>query len=206
MNSPKPFRKKAGALVIAASTGGPQGVLQICEKLKKHALSIPTFIVLHMPDGFAQIVAAQIHRVTGLPTHASTDGVLAQPGHIYIANSGSHLKVAKKGLRIFLQQEDNEAINYCKPSADTLFASAASVYGPNLVAVVLSGMGIDGLNGCREIADAGGTIFVQDENSSAVWGMPGAIARSGMECQILSPDQIANKLQLLFGRGEHIPA
>ncbi|MCC2096260.1 MAG: chemotaxis protein CheB [Hyphomicrobiales bacterium] len=190
------------AIVIAASTGGPQAVLTICSGIASSVASVPVFLVQHMPDGFADIIASQIHRATGLPATASRDGMTVKGGQVYVANSGSHLKLKRHGLAVRLQQEHCEPVNYCKPAADVLFASAAEVFRDGVVGVVLSGMGIDGLNGCRAIASVGGRLLAQDEDSSAVWGMPGAVARSGLKCDLLPPDRIAGKLRLLLCKRE----
>lgn len=113
------------AIVIAASTGGPQAVQKICAGIARNIRSVPILLVQHMPDGFAGIVAAQLQPATGLQATASEDGMVVRGGHIYIANSGSHLKLERRGLAVHLRQKDCEAVNYCKPSADVLFASAA---------------------------------------------------------------------------------
>jgi two-component system, chemotaxis family, protein-glutamate methylesterase/glutaminase len=189
-------RHKPRALVIAASTGGPQVVQDICKRIGSACSEIPLFIVVHLPDGYAETFAAQLQRASGLPTMASRESTPVQAGHIYVAASGVHLTLARTGPDIRLHHDFAEPVNFCRPAADVLFSSAASIYGPDITAIVLSGMGSDGLNGCRAIARAGGQILVQDEASSAVWGMPGAIARSEIDCVILPPDDIAHRVRI----------
>ena len=190
------------AIVVAASTGGPQAIRTIFARIGKYCTDIPVFIVQHMPDGFAGIVTSQLTRVSGLPAAASRDGQTVTAGHIYVVSSGSHLQIIKSGLTTHLRHTNSAPVNYCKPSANVLFESAANAYGSGLVAIVLSGMGVDGLEGCRTISEAGGRIFTQDRESSAVWGMPGAVACSGIDCSILPPEGIANKLSRLLSKRE----
>lgn len=172
----------------------------VCAGLPRYVSATPVFIVLHMPEGFADIVASQLERVTGIPASATRADEIARPGHFYVAASGAHLKLERIGSLVRLKHQDSEPVNYCKPSADILFKSAAEVYGPGTIGVVLSGMGTDGLEGCRAIVSAGGRVLVQDEASSAVWGMPGAVVRNNIASRVLPPDRIAQYLQMRLGR------
>jgi len=192
------------AIVIAASTGGLQAIHNLLGKLSGVRATVPIFIVLHMPDGFADVVATQLQRKTQMPISPSHHGAMVEPGHIYLAAGNAHLKIANPGHRVMTLHDDSAPVNHCRPSADVLFESASDTYGPGLVAIVLSGMGVDGLRGCQAVAAAGGQILVQDQESSAVWGMPGAVVRSGIACQISPPEEIAQRLTPMFRRGEFI--
>lgn len=206
MNLAPKNRPAIRALVIAASTGGPQVVREICSHIARYCGDIPIFVVLHMPEGFAPIFAAQLERSTGLPCRPSANGETVRNGHIYVASSGYHLALARKGLAIQLQHQDSAALNFCKPAADILFCSAADIYRDGLVALVLSGMGIDGYAGCHAITQRGGVILAQNQESCAVWGMPGAVAKSDVECSVLSPDGISSWLQLRLNIRERLLA
>ncbi len=179
-------------LVIGASTGGPQALVALLTRLAPTLSNIPVVVVLHMPANFTDVVVDQIARATGMPTHAPTNGERLMPGCIYIAPGGAHLKALRLGDVHILAFSDTAPENFCKPSVDVLFRSAADSFGPGVLGLVLTGMGVDGLAGARRIVDAGGSVAVQDEATSAVWGMPGAIAREGLASAIAPIERLAD--------------
>jgi len=126
----------------------------------------------------------------------ATDGEALLPQHIYLAPGGIHLELQKHGKDICLALNDGPPENSCRPSADVLFRSAAKLFTTDVVALVLTGMGSDGLQGSKLIADAGGTIIAQDESSSVVWGMPGQIVRAGLADAITPLDAIGPDLAM----------
>ncbi len=179
-------------IAIGASTGGPQALVALLARLAPHLSNAPVVVVLHMPAGFTETIVGEIGRATGLPTRAPTNGEEMKPGCIYIAPGDVHMKVLKLGDISILAFSDGPAENFCKPAVDVLFRSVADSFGPGALALVLTGMGVDGLAGARRIVEAGGAVVVQDEASSAVWGMPGAIARDGLASAIAPVDRLAD--------------
>lgn len=177
---------RAEALAIASSTGGPQALTELFKGLAGNLARVPVFVTQHMPPAFTTILAQNIGKAAGVECHEATDGERAMPGVIYVAPGNYHLRAEPGGagqpiLRI--TQEPPE--NYCRPAADPMFRSLASVYGRKLLAVVLTGMGSDGKLGAEQIVAAGGQVLVQDEASSVVWGMPRAVAEAGFAKAIL---------------------
>lgn len=174
--------RRPGLIVIGASTGGPSAVLALLEQIKPVIRRLPVVVVQHMPATFTPIFADHLTRQVGMDAHEIRDRELIVPGQIYIAPGGRHLQVAgqRGGIRAVL--DDGPAINFCKPSVDVLFHSAAQMLGSAVIGVVLTGMGTDGASGAGAIHAAGGAVFAQDEASSVVWGMPGAVYRTGV-CQ-----------------------
>ena len=198
-------RPKAGhapeAIVIAASTGGPQALATFFAGLSAASLGAPIFVVLHMPEQLTNLMTAQIERISGRPTLAGAEGAAALPGHIYLAPGNKHLSLRRKGLAVTMHVDSGELVNYCRPSADVLFRSAAKAYGGNVAAVILSGMGADGCEGAKEIADAGGEIIAQDRETSAVWGMPAAVVEAGIARFVLPLESIASHIERMFRGG-----
>ncbi len=177
-------------VAIGASTGGPQALAAVLESLSPYADNVPIFIVLHMPNDFASVVSGYLERLTHRPTSIARNGEIAKPGNIYIAPGNVHLRLARGPVGAIMSYFDGPPENFCKPAVDVLFRSAAKVYGPATLGLVLSGMGNDGLEGSREIVDSGGSVIVQDAETSVVWGMPGAVATAGLASAILPLDQI----------------
>jgi len=126
-----------------------------------------------------------------IPVKEALGGEPLAPGTIWLAPGGKHLKVIRRSTGIFLQTDDSPPRNYCRPSVDVLLESVAGIYGASTLAVILTGMGSDGLSGCELIRKHGGQIIVQDEASSIVWGMPGAVVRAGLADSVLPLSQIA---------------
>jgi two-component system chemotaxis response regulator CheB len=126
------------------------------------------------------------------------DEETVKPGHIYLAPGGRHMRLARKGTGAVIALDDGPAVNFCKPAVDPLFASAVEVWQGGVLAVILTGMGSDGMRGGKQIVAAGGNVIAQDEASSVVWGMPGAAAHAGICAAILPLQQIGPKLVRLF--------
>lgn len=189
------------AIVIGASTGGPQALGTLLTGLADHIANVPVFVVLHMPADFHEIVAQHIARQTGLAAGVATHGEVARPGRVYFAPGGLHLRIGKAPEGARMWHSDAEPDQFLKPAANLLFRSAAVTYGHSLLGVVLTGMGADGLEGSRVIVARGGSVIAQDEASSVVWGMPGAVVREGLACAVLPLDDMARAIAaLLSGR------
>jgi two-component system chemotaxis response regulator CheB len=122
------------------------------------------------------------------------DGQEALPGHAYLAPGGFHLALKRQGVRVFMHLNEDPPENSCRPAVDVLFRSAAQIYGPALLAVVLTGMGYDGLLGAEEVIRSNGVVFAQDEGSSTIWGMPRAVAEANLAEKILSLDAIPDEI------------
>jgi two-component system chemotaxis response regulator CheB len=178
-------------LAIGASTGGPQALSLLLGKLSPHLDNVPVVVVLHMPPDFTDVVCAHIERATGRVTRAARNGEQIRPGEIYFAPGNHHLKVAKLDTTPILLHCDSPPENFCRPAVNVLFRSVAQVYGPNALAIVLTGMGADGLDGARTLVEAGGAVIAQDRASSVVWGMPGAIVQEGLASAILPLEAMA---------------
>ncbi len=188
------------ALLIGSSTGGPQALTALIEKLPAAIDRAPVLITQHMPPTFTTVMAEHLSRVGGRGAHEAEDGEPVLAGGIYVAPGGRHMRVARNGDGIRIVIGDDEPINFCKPAVDALFSSAAAVWGPAGLALVLTGMGADGTHGATDIVAAGGSVIAQDEATSVVWGMPRSVAQAGLCSAVLPLDQIAQKvLRLLSG-------
>lgn len=185
-------------LLIGSSTGGPQALTLLLKALGNFIDRVPVLITQHMPPTFTTILAEHAGKATGKPAAEARDGEPVLPGRIYVAPGGKHMLVKKTGLSVVIQLDDGPPVNFCKPAVDPLFTSAAQVWGSQTFGCVLTGMGHDGAAGAGDIVSAGGSVIVQDEASSVVWGMPGAVAQAGHASAVLPLDQIAPKIIRLF--------
>jgi two-component system chemotaxis response regulator CheB len=186
-------------LAIGSSTGGPQALFTLFEGLRGE-LPIPALITQHMPPTFTTILAEHISRNSGIPCVEAEDGMAVENGRIHLAPGGYHMTVAKEGGRVVLRLNQDAPENYCRPSVDPMLRSVANVYGRGALTVMLTGMGSDGLKGGKKIIEAGGTIIAQDEASSIVWGMPGAVAQEGLCSAVLALPDIAPFLRRRLAR------
>ncbi len=211
-NAPAPVvrrpRRTGGPLdvvAIGSSTGGPKA-LEVVLTAIGPSFPAPIVIVQHMPPVFTQMLAQRLDQKTSFTVVEAAAGMHLQPGHVYIAPGDHHMVVVAdgvRGTRIELNQAAPE--NSCRPAVDVLFRSVADVFGGRTLAVVLTGMGQDGLRGSEKIAAAGGTILAQDEQSSVVWGMPGFIARAGLAEDVLALEDVAGAIETRV-RGRARPA
>jgi two-component system, chemotaxis family, protein-glutamate methylesterase/glutaminase len=196
----KPVKlRKFDALLIGVSTGGPEALTKLIPALPE-TLPVPVFIVLHMPKNFTAPMAAMLDKKSKIRVAEIVDGEMPVAGKAYMAPGGIHgsLRRDAKG-RTSLCIVDSPPENGCKPSVDVLFRSAASIYAHRSLAVILTGMGNDGTKGAEEIKRQGGTIIVQDEPTSVVWGMPGSVVRAGFADEILPLDQIVKRICIFMG-------
>jgi two-component system chemotaxis response regulator CheB len=177
------------ALAIGSSTGGPQALLKFFEAFTKKP-DVPIFITQHMPATFTSILATHLAQATGWVAQEGKDGDDVRPGEIYIAPGGKHMEIVKKDGKYVIRLTDDPPENFCRPAVDPMFRSLVKVYGDAILAVILTGMGHDGLKGSRELTKVGGTVLAQDEASSVVWGMPGAVATAGLCTEVLPLDEI----------------
>jgi two-component system chemotaxis response regulator CheB len=163
---------------------------------------VPTLIVQHMPPIFTTVFAEHLQLQVGLPAREAIDGEPALPGRIYVAPGGRHMRLVRdRSEQAVLRLDDSPPVNFCRPAVDVLFRDAAAVFGASALAVVLTGMGSDGLHGARALVEAGGAVLAQDEATSTVWGMPGSIARGGLAQEVLPLQAIAPAVRSMLGSG-----
>ena len=185
-------------LVIGSSTGGPQALMTLVTELGSAIDRCPVLITQHMPPTFTTILAEHLARSSRRPAHEGIDGEPVKPGTIYLAPGGRHMRVVRRGAEAAIALDDGPSVNFCKPAVDPLFTSAIDVWQGAVLAVILTGMGSDGMRGGKEIVAAGGSVIAQDEATSVVWGMPGAAANAGICAAILPLNQIAPKVVRVF--------
>jgi two-component system chemotaxis response regulator CheB len=199
--APERQRQRIELVVVAVSTGGPVALATLLPKLKVNQ-RVPVMIVQHMPPLFTQHLATRLASLTGAPVHEAHDRQPLLAGHFYIAPGGFHMQVTRSGETLQVRLNQDPPQNSCRPAADVLFQSAATVTRDATLAVVLTGMGRDGLQGCQAIAAVGGQVVAQDEATSVVWGMPGQVARAGLAQAVLPIDRLGDEiLRRLSWRG-----
>jgi two-component system, chemotaxis family, protein-glutamate methylesterase/glutaminase len=186
------------ALVIGSSTGGPQALMSLVTELGPVIDRFPVLITQHMPPTFTTILAEHLARASKRPAHEAIDGEPVKAGTIYLAPGGRHMRVVRHGAETAIALDDGPPVNFCKPAVDPLFTSALDIWQSGTLAVILTGMGSDGMRSGKDIVAAGGSVIAQDEATSVVWGMPGAAANAGICAAILPLNQIAPKLVRLF--------
>ena len=185
-------------LAIGSSTGGPQALFTLVQGLRE--VAVPIVLTQHMPPAFTPLLATHLDRLGGPGCAEARDGEVLRPGRLYVAPGDRHLLVegGAGGLRARVTQGPAE--NFCRPSVDPMLRSAVASCGGRVLMVMLTGMGHDGLDGTRAVVDAGGAALAQDEATSVVWGMPGAIAQAGLCHKVLPlPHLAAATLDLLRG-------
>jgi len=187
-----PSRKPA-VLVIGSSTGGPEALARVLPALPS-SLPVPVLLVQHMPPVFTRQFAQRLDRLCSLRVVEAVDGTLLQPGTVHLAPGDRHLVVRTtgRGPQTALTQDPPE--NFCRPAVDPLFRSAVAAYDGAVLGVVLTGMGSDGRNGAGVIRQAGGTVLAQDQATSVVWGMPGAVTQAGFADEVLPLDRVAEAI------------
>jgi two-component system chemotaxis response regulator CheB len=180
--------------VIGCSTGGPQALEVVLKSLSRD-FPVPILVVQHMPAVFTTYLASRLNQECPMEVREAADGELLEAGKVLIAPGDYHLEIARQGASMVtvLQQQPPE--NSCRPSVDVLFRSAAKHYGSGCLAVVLTGMGHDGLRGAQQIFQAQGTILAQDQATSVVWGMPRAVAEARIVSAILPVREFGRELQ-----------
>jgi two-component system, chemotaxis family, protein-glutamate methylesterase/glutaminase len=180
-------------VVIGASTGGPNALAELFPTFPPD-WRLPVLVVQHMPPEFTARLAERLTAKSRLSVREGVAGAAVTAAQAWVAPGNHHLVVQRDGQVVRLALNQGPAVNSCRPSADVLFHSAAKVYGPGVLAVVLTGLGQDGLRGCESVRAAGGQVLVQDEASSVVWSMPGAVARAGLADRVLPLGQLGPEL------------
>ena len=187
----RPPSKVVEVLAIGVSTGGPNALAEMIPRIPAD-FPVPIVIVQHMPPTFTRLLAERLTAHSSIKVYEATDGMPLEPGVALIAPGDYHMVVRREvrsgGMKALLNQDPQE--NSCRPAVDVLFRSVAEVYGGATLAVIMTGMGQDGLHGCQRIRDSGGQILVQDEATSVVWGMPGFVVNAGLADAVLPIQEI----------------
>ena len=188
---------------VASSTGGPNALADLLAGLPAD-FALPILITQHMPPVFTALLAERLTRDGRRTCVEAKDGDAIEAGRVYVAPGDYHLTVRTQERLPYVRLVQGEPENHCRPAADPMFRSLATVFGGDVVAVVLTGMGEDGKRGCEAIVREGGRVIVQDQESSVVWGMPGAVAQAGLASEILPLNQIASHLGRLGPAGRAV--
>ncbi len=186
-------------VVIGVSTGGPTALGAILPELPA-GFPLPVLVVQHMPPLFTRLLAERLHSSCRLPVEEASQGDPVEAGKILIAPGDFHLKVVSNGGGVRVCLDQSPPLNSCRPAVDALFTSIAEVYGGAVIAVVLTGMGQDGLRGAEILKAQGASVLAQDEASSVVWGMPGAVVNAGLADRVLPLDQVVPEILRMAGR------
>ena len=186
-------------IAIGSSTGGPQALFAVLGALKP-GIAQPIVITQHMPATFTTILAEHIERASGIRTIEASDGLLVQGGHVYVAPGDFHMTIEAQGVQRVIRLLKTAPENYCRPAVDPMLRSLTKLYGRKVFAVILTGMGQDGLRGGECVVAAGGAVIAQDEASSVVWGMPGAVAMAGLCSAVIPLAEIAPYIRRVAAR------
>lgn len=195
----KPSPSLPRLIAIGSSTGGPQALLEVLRDIAA-AVKLPILITQHMPATFTTLLAEHIGRATGVPCAEAQDGEKVNAGQIYLAPGNHHMVAERQGNDTVLRLNQDPPVNFCRPAVDPMLRSLARIYGPGLLTIILTGMGADGQKGATEVVEAGGTVIAQDEATSVVWGMPGAVATSGLCSAVLPIKEIGPSVRKLVMR------
>jgi two-component system chemotaxis response regulator CheB len=188
-------------VAIGSSTGGPDALCKVLKPLPAD-LSVPILIAQHMPPKFTRLLADRLDKICSLRVREAGNGTVLEKGSIWLAPGDYHMTVQRQGARDVLLLNQDPPENSCRPSVDVLFRSVAQVYGRRTLGVVLTGMGQDGMEGCKAIKQVGGSVIAQNQSTSVVWGMPRAVAENGLADAVVPLDFISNRIIEHLGHGE----
>lgn len=178
------YKGKPAIIAIGSSTGGPNALFTVLKNFKN--IDVPIVITQHMPATFTKILAEHIATQTGIPAFEAAEGMVVENGKIYVAQGGRHMLFNRSGTQLTIKLDDGPQENFCKPAVDPMMRSLIGIYGSKVLCVILTGMGQDGLKGAQTLVENGGRVIAQDEATSVVWGMPGAVATNGL-CSAILP-------------------
>ena len=176
-------------LCIGSSTGGPDALARVLTTVRR-PLPVPALITQHMPPTFTKALADRLSARTGHRVREAKGGELLEPGDIWVAPGDYHMVIEPRGTRLAIRLNQEAPENSCRPAVDTMLRSVAATVGAGALTVILTGMGSDGAIGCRLLRDKGARVIAQDEASSVVWGMPGAVTNAGLANQVLPVGRI----------------
>jgi two-component system chemotaxis response regulator CheB len=192
-------------LAIGTSTGGPNALADVIPRLPER-FPVPVLVVQHMPPLFTRMLAERLNAQSKIRVHEAEPGCRLEAGQVWIAPGDHHMTVARKTHGTILELNQDPPENSCRPAVDVLFRSVARAYGDNVLALIMTGMGSDGARGAGHIREVGGEVFVQDEASSVVWGMPGAVVHSGCANKICPLREISEEIirRVQVGRAQNL--
>ncbi|MFY9791461.1 MAG: chemotaxis response regulator protein-glutamate methylesterase [Candidatus Sulfotelmatobacter sp.] len=201
-----PVHRRIEIVAIGTSTGGPNALAEVLPRIPKD-FPVPIVVVQHMPPLFTRMLAERLASHSEIHVEEGSGGVVLVPGHSWIAPGNFHMTVAQAGTnwQLLLNQDPPE--HSCRPAVDVLFRSVAAVCRANVLGVVMTGMGADGVLGAQHIREAGGEVIIQDEPSSVVWGMPGLVYAAGQADAVYPLDQLAPEItrRVLQSRKPRVP-
>ncbi|MCZ7527732.1 MAG: chemotaxis response regulator protein-glutamate methylesterase [Acidimicrobiia bacterium] len=211
-SAPAPVRRprppgptRVDIVAIGVSTGGPKALGEIIPRLPGD-LPVPIVIVQHMPPIFTGLLAERLDATSALEVREAHEADRVTAGRVLIAPGDFHLRVVQRGDGVHAQLDQGPPENSCRPAVDVLFRSVAEVYGSSALAVVLTGMGQDGLRGAEVLVEAGGRVVAQDERTSVVWGMPGFVARAGLAEDLVPLDVVASEIVRRVQSSSRLPS
>ena len=189
-------------VAMGTSTGGPNALAAVLPQIPSD-FPVPIVVVQHMPPIFTRLLAERLARRSAIPVEEGCAGAVLSPGHAWIAPGDFHMQVIRAGMDRCLHLNQDPQENSCRPAVDVLFRSVAAAYGANVLGVVMTGLGSDGVLGAQDIRNAGGDVIIQDEASSVVWGMPGMVHASGLDDAAYPLDRLAAEIthRVLQSRG-----
>jgi two-component system, chemotaxis family, protein-glutamate methylesterase/glutaminase len=187
------LRSRVSVVAIGSSTGGPNALQTVISRIPGN-FPAPIVIVQHMPPIFTKHLADRLNQLSPLDVSEARHGDMVVPGRVLVAPGDYHMALRRNGNHVQVELNQGTPENSCRPAVDVLFRSVAESYGANTLAVVMTGMGQDGVRGCGPIRSAGGKVFAQDEATSVVWGMPGAVVNAGFADQILPLENVASEI------------
>jgi two-component system chemotaxis response regulator CheB len=186
-------------IAIGSSTGGPQALFEMLGHIGSD-IKQPILITQHMPATFTALLAEHITKASKIPASEGKDGDAILPGHIYVAPGEHHMVVERGKTANYIRLNTDPPENYCRPAVDPMLRSMIKIYGPRLLVVILTGMGADGQKGSAAAVEAGASVIAQDEATSVVWGMPGAVATAGLCSAVLPLPEIASYVRKIAMR------
>jgi two-component system, chemotaxis family, protein-glutamate methylesterase/glutaminase len=189
----RPLNANIEIVTIGTSTGGPNALAEVLPRIPKN-FPVPIVVVQHMPPVFTRLLAERLSSRSEISIEEGSSGVVLSPGGCWIAPGNYHMTVKRVGMHRRLDLNQDAPENSCRPAVDVLFRSVASAYGANTLALVMTGMGSDGVNGTRYIRDAGGEVIIQDEASAVIWGMPGLVYAAGQADGVYALDQLGPEI------------
>lgn len=186
---------KVKIIAIGVSTGGPNALTTLLSAFPAN-FPVPIVLVQHMPPVFTARLAKRLDKNCQVRVSEGVSGASIKPGQVWIAPGDFHMVLEREGTRVKIRTNQDHPENFCRPAVDVLFRSVAKIYGAGTLGVIMTGMGQDGLHGCGCIREAGGKIFVQDQATSVVWGMPGMVANAGLADLVLPLNQLQKEIIL----------
>jgi two-component system, chemotaxis family, protein-glutamate methylesterase/glutaminase len=193
VRAPTLVRPRIDIVTIGSSTGGPSALVQVLSRIPED-FPVPIVVVQHMPPIFTRRLAERLAAYSKIQVQEGSEGVALRPGQAWIAPGNFHMTVKRSKRDFHLELNQTPPENSCRPAVDVLFRSVAEAYSANVLAVVMTGMGADGMAGARSVRQAGGEVIIQDEASSVVWGMPGAVHAAGQADAVYPLDQLSAEI------------